>query len=167
MDSPLWTWVPAAPSLREVPFLTQVSLRSGTPAAFAVALGVSPPVEPNTVATSGELAVLWLGPDEWLVVGPPGAPLIDALAAAVKGEFASVVDVSAHRTAIDVTGPGAWDLLAHGCALDGLAPGRCAQTLLARSSVILWAIEDGYRVLVRSSFARYVAAWLDDASVEA
>ncbi|MGH7122931.1 MAG: sarcosine oxidase subunit gamma family protein, partial [Stellaceae bacterium] len=30
-------------------------------------LGISPPAEPNTVASSGEISVLWLGPDEWLV----------------------------------------------------------------------------------------------------
>jgi len=208
MDSPLSTWTPASPALRAVPFLTQVNLRSSTPAAFEPVLGVPPPTTPNTVAVSGDLAVLWLGPDEWLVIAPPlgaagsasgvvgsvspvglpvsgvvgsmlpevgprsavvgprSAPLAEALAEAVKGEFASVVDVSAHRTAIDVSGPHAWDLLAHGCALDGVAPGHCAQTMLARAGVILWRLDDGYRVLVRSSFARYVAAWLDDASVE-
>jgi sarcosine oxidase subunit gamma len=166
MDSPLSTWTPASPVLREVPFLTQVNLRSGTPAAFEPVLGVSPPTVPGAVAAAADLAVLWLGPDEWLVVGPPSAPVAERLAEAAKGEFASIVDVSAHRTAIDVTGPRAWDLLAHGCALDGVAPGHCAQTLLARAGVILWGLEDGYRVLVRSSFARYLAAWLDDASVE-
>jgi sarcosine oxidase subunit gamma len=164
MDSPLSTWTPATAALREVPLLTQVTLRSGTPAVFAPVLGVVPPVVPNTVAVAGDVAVLWLGPDEWLVVAPPSTPLAEPLAAAVSGQFASVVDVSAHRTAIDVTGPRAWDLLAHGCALDGVAPGHCAQTLLARAGVILWRRDDGYRVLVRSSFAHYLTEWLAEAA---
>jgi sarcosine oxidase subunit gamma len=164
MDSPLSTWTPASPVLREVPFLTQVNLRSGTSAAFEPVLGVSPPTVPGAVAAAADLAVLWLGPDEWLVVGPAGEPTARRLS--TVDAFASVVDVSAHRTAIDVTGPHAWDVLSQGCALDGVAPGRCAQTMVAHAAVILWRLDDGYRLLVRSSFARYLADWLDDAAVE-
>jgi sarcosine oxidase subunit gamma len=44
------------------------------------------------------------------------------------------------------------------------APGRCAQTLLARAEVILHRVdEETFRVFVRPSFAAYLRAWLDDA----
>ena len=36
--------------------------------ACEAALGVRPPTAPNTVASSGTLSVLWLGPDEYLIV---------------------------------------------------------------------------------------------------
>ena len=35
------------------------------------AVGARVPVAPNTVARAGERAIVWLGPDEWLVVSSP------------------------------------------------------------------------------------------------
>lgn len=165
--------------LAELPFLAQIDLRLDPkgPAAEAagLALGVPLPLEPCTVARSGDLAVLWLGPDQWLVVGPPGAQEdLEARLRKAAGEaHASVTDVSAQRTTLLVSGPRARDLLAHGCSLDlhprVLAPGRCAQTSLARTQVVLVAREEaraGFWVLVRSSFAGYLADWLLDAATE-
>jgi sarcosine oxidase subunit gamma len=47
-------------------------------------------------------------------------------------------------------------------------PGRCAQTLLGRAQVILQQVDETptYHVLVRGSFAPYLAAWLADAAGE-
>ena len=54
-------------------------------------------------------------------------------------------------------------MLATGCSVE-VAPGRCAQTLLARAQVILLRPElDRWWILVRPSFAPYVRAWLEDA----
>lgn len=165
--------------LAELPFLAQVNVRIDpkSPAAEAVglALGVPLPLEPNTVNQGGELAVLWLGPDEWLVVGPPGSAgkLEARLREAAGEEPASVVDVSAQRTTLLVAGPRARDLLAHGCSLDlhprSFEAGRCAQTTLARAQVVLVPRHEhkpGFWVLVRSSFAGYLADWLLDATSE-
>jgi sarcosine oxidase, subunit gamma len=80
------------------------------------------------------------------------------------------VDVSAQRTTLLVGGPRARDLLAHGCALDlhpsVFGPGSCAQTMLARAQVVLLSQQEGFLVLVRSSFAAYLAEWLLDAATE-
>lgn len=165
--------------LAELPFLTQIGLRLDPkgPAADAVgvALGVPLPLEPNTVTRARELTVLWLGPDEWLVVGEPGAgrALEARIREAAAGEPVSVTDVSAQRTTLLVSGPHARDLLAHGCSLDlhprGFAPGRCAQTTLGRTQVVLVARDRpdaGFWVLVRSSFAGYLTDWLLDAAAE-
>ncbi|MEV5149788.1 sarcosine oxidase subunit gamma family protein [Streptomyces sp. NPDC052727] len=165
--------------LAELPFLAQVNVRldAKSPAAEAVglALGFQLPLEPNTVVRSGELTALWLGPDEWLVVGLPGTQrdLQARIRAAAGDEPVSVTDVSAQRTTLLVAGPRARDLLAHGCALDlhprAFGPGRCAQTNLARTQVVLVARDEdraGFWVLVRSSFAGYLTDWLLDAAVE-
>ena len=162
--------------LAETPFLTQIDLRVDpkSPAAerIGTAIGVPLPLEPGTAVRGGDLTVLWLGPDEWLVLGPDGAApgLVERLTEAAAGEHVSVVDVSAQRTTLVVAGERARDVLAHGCALDlhprAFGPGRCAQTTLARTGVVLVADEDGFRLLVRSSFAAYAAEWLLDASVE-
>ena len=112
------------------------------------------PVEPNTVAEVDGRTVLWLGPDEWLVLGGREEDFADAAAA---------VDVSANRVVFELAGPGAAEVLATGCSVD-VAPGRCAQTLLARAQVILLRPEpDRWWLLVRPSYAPYVRAWLEDA----
>ncbi|MFG2960111.1 sarcosine oxidase subunit gamma [Streptomyces sp. NPDC048291] len=167
--------------LAELPFLAQVNVRldAKSPAADAVglALGVQLPLEPDTVVHAGEVTAVWLGPDEWLVVGRPGTEgeLESRIrTAAADAEAAvTVTDVSAQRTTLLVGGPRARDLLAHGCALDlhprAFGPGRCAQTTLARTQVVLVARDEtraGFWVLVRSSFAGYLVDWLLDAAVE-
>ncbi|MGW1811837.1 sarcosine oxidase subunit gamma [Streptomyces sp. NPDC002078] len=165
--------------LAELPFLAQVNVRLDAkgPAADAVglALGLQLPLEPNTVVHAGDVTVVWLGPDEWLVVGLRGTErdLESRIRAAAGDEPVSVTDVSAQRTTLLVGGPRARDLLAHGCSLDlhprAFGPGRCAQTTLARTQVVLVARDEsraGFWVLVRSSFAGYLADWLLDAAVE-
>lgn len=165
--------------LAELPFLAQVNVRLDPkgPAADAVglALGLQLPLEPDSVVHAGDRYALWLGPDEWLVVGPPGssADLENEIRAAAGDEPAAVTDVSAQRTTLLVAGPRARDLLAHGCSLDlhprAFGPGRCAQTTLARAQVVLVARDElraGFWVLVRSSFAGYLADWLLDAASE-
>ena len=165
--------------VREVPFLSQLDLRldpadDAARAAVEAVVGALP-VEPNTWRGDADGAVLWLGPDEWLIVGPPdGATALETRLRGALGDAAArvaIVDVSANRTAIEIARPDVRDLLAGGCPIDldprAFGPGRCAQTLLARANVLLQAIADEpiptIRLFVRPSFARYVADWLTDA----
>jgi sarcosine oxidase, subunit gamma len=149
--------------IHELPFLAQVAIRTQTP-------GSDLPTEPNTVAGDASRAALWLGPDEWLVVGPPGSEM--EFEAEFRATGATVVDVSANRTTLELRGPRFRELLEFGCPIDlhprVFGPGRCAQTLLARANVLIWYVADDpdplYRLLVRPSFAAYVAAWLADAA---
>ncbi|MGW3104519.1 sarcosine oxidase subunit gamma [Streptomyces sp. NPDC001100] len=165
--------------LAELPFLAQVNVRLDAKGAAAdsvgLALGLSLPLEPNTVVRAGELRALWLGPDEWLVVGPPDTQrdVESRIRAASGDEHVAVTDVSAQRTTLLVSGARARDLLAHGCPLDlhprAFGAGRCAQTTLARTQVVLVARDEpgaGFWVLVRSSFAGYLTDWLLDAAAE-
>ena len=175
-------------ALAEVPFTSMVNLRldslgSESSPTLGV-LGIDRMPLTGQVVHGGDLRVLGLGPDEWLVVGPSGASgvlvgdLRSSLTKALGRGAWSVVDVSAARTTIAVTGPSALDALAHGCALDldprHFGPGvrtQCAQTMLARAQVVLVAFdgpdpEPGVEILVRSSFAGYLADWLLDAAAE-
>jgi sarcosine oxidase subunit gamma len=140
--------------LRELAPVAQVDVRGAPLPGF--------PVEPNTVAEVDGREVLWLGPDEWLVLGGTEADFPDAAAA---------VDVSANRVVFELAGSAARDVLSHGCSVDlhpsVFGPGRCAQTLLARAQVILQQTDDEtFRIFVRPSFAPYVCAWLEDAMAE-
>ncbi|MQA63487.1 MAG: sarcosine oxidase subunit gamma [Actinophytocola sp.] len=187
-SSPLGAWTARlaelAPAVRvtERPFLTQLTLRvrdAQAQAAIGPALGVELPSTPCSFTRGtgphGELEVLWLGPDEYLVLARPGVQqsLEDAIRAALGDAAGAVVDVSAQRTTLALSGPRVRDVLAHGCAIDlhpSAAPtGTCVQTLLAQAGIVLLVSDAGrdeFTLLVRSSFASYLAAWLIDASVE-
>ena len=183
--SPLQPWakrfaqLPDAATIVEEPFITMVELRvdpSG-PGAAAVAslLGVELPTTPSTYAKSGDTVVIWLGPDEWLVTGSSltGPELEARLRDVVSSYGGAAVDVSGQRTTLRLSGSRSRDVLGKGCALD-LHPsvfggGAAAQTTLGQTGVILLAVDGSgadHRILVRSSFARYLADWLLDAAEE-
>jgi sarcosine oxidase subunit gamma len=184
--SPLAGWTDRlaalAPALTaaERPFRSQLTVRVSDPdavAAMGSALGVAFPSVPCTFSAGtgpfGDVEVLWLGPDEFLVVASPGlqVEIEEVLRAALGSHRGSVVDTSAQRTTVVLEGPHVRDVLAHGCSVDlhpSSAPtGTCVQTLLARTGIVLQVTgADTFTVLVRSSFAEYLAAWLSDACVE-
>ncbi|WP_375486211.1 sarcosine oxidase subunit gamma [uncultured Jatrophihabitans sp.] len=111
--------------------------------------------------------VLRLGPDEWLVLTPTAD--LGSRTTTLR-EFGVVTDVSGQRTAVELTGPRARDVLARGCAIDldpSVAPvGTCVSTLLAQTGVIVLVEPEAILLLVRSSFASYLARWLEDASTD-
>ena len=163
-----------AECFRRLAPVPQLALRgNAADPAFAGAvretLGLAVPAQPNTVASGGDAAALWLGPDEWLVVGAP-ADATERLRRAWGDIHAAAVDVSDSRVVFELAGPPALDLLAKGCSLDlherSFPAGRCAQTALARAAVILEKLDAGprFRVFVRRSFAGYLAAWLAEAA---
>jgi sarcosine oxidase, subunit gamma len=146
-------------------------------AAVGRAIDLLLPGEPNTTATRGELTALWLGPDAWLLTCPPGeaASHIGSLRDALSDVHAAITDVSDGRVALRLGGPSARDVLAKGCPLDlhprAFAAGRCAQSLLAKASVLIHLLADDARgptfdVYVARSFAHYLFAWLEDAGRE-
>ena len=158
-------------TLTTMPFIAQVGLRvePGSAAAGRVetALGLELP-EANRVSESGGRRAIWLAPDEWLVVAADGEErsLVALLEEAIAGE-GSVVDLSANRTGLELAGPDARTVLATCCALDvhprAFGPGQCAQTLIHKAGVLVEQRgDDRYLLLVRPSFAAYVAEWLLD-----
>jgi sarcosine oxidase subunit gamma len=154
----------AAVGAVEVGLLAKVNLRVDP--ALAAAARLALPAAPNTWSLSGGREVLWLGPDEWLLVAEPGsAPvIIEELESALEGVHHSLVDVSADRTVVELSGEQRLEVLTRGCGLD-LHPrswrdGRCAQTLLAGIPALLQERDHATRVLVRPSFAGHLVDWL-------
>jgi sarcosine oxidase subunit gamma len=151
--------LPAGVRITAEPFVAMADVRVDP--SDAPALGL--PTAPSTWVARGAGRAIWLGPDEWLVTGP--SP--DLAGADV------VVDVSGQRTTLRLTGDHVRAVLATGCALDlhprAFPAGSAAQTLLGLAGVVLLALDDAgtdYEVLVRTSFARYLAGWLVDAAAE-
>jgi sarcosine oxidase, subunit gamma len=158
------------------PFVAMVDVRLGAVGAEAsAALGVDLPTAPNTCVPAGTGRAVWLGPDEWLLTSTTEAPedLEARVRAAVLPLGGSATDVSAQRIGLRLTGARVRDVLAKGCSID-LHPrvfgrGSSAQTALGQAGVVLLALSDtgdDHLVLVRSSFAGYLADWLLDAALE-
>jgi sarcosine oxidase subunit gamma len=182
--SPLQPWVEHFARLSnsvaivEEPFVTMVDLRvdAAGPGAQAAAglLGVELPTTASTYAKNAD-TVIWLGPDEWLVTGTAlaGPELEARIREAVGPHGGAAVDVSGQRTTLRLSGPHSRDVLAKGTSLDlhpkAFGEGSAAETKLGQAGVVLLAVDGSgadYRILVRSSFARYLADWLLDAAEE-
>lgn len=151
-------------------------------AAVQSVLGVEPPVEPNTAANGDGLALLWLGPDEWIAIQHSATPEAEwRLAARLRealGELhAAVTEIGEQYACIHIAGAKAREVIAKGCPLD-LHPrvfggsGHCAQTHLAKTTVILHQVsadEDAgpaFDIYTRRSFSDYLWRWLADAGRE-
>jgi sarcosine oxidase, subunit gamma len=161
---------PGQVELTELSPARQIGLRLRPPYPAYLA-GLPLPLEPNRVAAMGPTRMLWLGPDEWLVVVEGAASdLLPRLERAVERRRAAVTDLSSSRAIVQIAGPRARALLETGCGLDlhprAFRAGQCAQTLLHRVPVILDQVSDapGYRVLARRSYARWLCAVLIDAA---
>lgn len=163
-------------TLREVPFLAMVSIRvqPGSPAfpRISAVLGAALPEACGQTSTSGPHTALWLGPDEWLVVSDSErGPLVADLTEALGDARGAVVDVSANRTTVELSGPSARATLEKGCPVDlrerSFRPGSAVATTLGPVPLVLWQTgATTYRLLPRGSFADYVARWLIDATRE-
>ncbi len=165
--------------LREIPFLAQIGLRvePGSPSAVALEwtlTGALPAGVGDVTELTGNRHVLWVGPDEFLLVAPDEADggtdpaqTTDELSAALGGLPGQVVDLSANRTTLELRGPRAQEVLDKSCRLD-LDPsvfpaGSALVTLLGTVGVILWRVEpDTWRIMPRASFATHTARWLLD-----
>lgn len=169
--------------IREVPFRTMVGLRAapGSAAAdrLAAHLGVRLPASCGAVTTGDGFSVLWLSPDEYLVVSGPSTPpsaeaprqLTRGLAEALGGQPGSAIDLSANRTTFELSGPMARDVLEKGCPLDlhprAFESGTAYVTTIGSVPVIVWKLEqERYWVLPRASFADFLGRWLLDAMAE-
>lgn len=172
----------ATVSLREVPFHTHLTLRAASePARQALggALGAPLPDRVGAVSSGNRdhgrpVDIIWLGPDEWLAVlddeavtGESGRELVAACDTTLQGHRGQVVDVSANRATLELSGPHARTVLDKVIHLD-LHPrefgvGRAVSTLLESVAVIVWRTgEDTWLVMPRASFTSYVARWLLD-----
>lgn len=84
-------------TMRELPCATQITLRvapgSAAGVAAATAIGGALPAEPNTVCSHGPLDVLWMGPDEWLLLSQElSADQLQRLLRPARGAATAVVD---------------------------------------------------------------------------
>ena len=153
--------------LAEIPYLSKHILRVDRQAgadAVKAALGLDLPQEPLTSSRSDDGDCLWLGPDEWLIVGGEG--VAGRIADALGGINCQLADVSDYYTVIEVVGPRARNALTKLTNLDihprAFQVGQVAGSLFGHANAWLWlkgeSTDDGptFRLVVRWSMADYL-----------
>ena len=113
------------------------------------------------------IAALCLGPDEWLLLGPPEQEreLQQRLNAALRSLPHSLVSIGHRDVAFVLRGNAAADVINAGCPLDlrmAAFPAGCtSRTLLGKAEIVLWRIEpQAFRIETARSFAAYVNEFL-------
>jgi heterotetrameric sarcosine oxidase gamma subunit len=124
-------------------------------------LGLAVPGTCRATVDAGR-ALLWLGPDEFLLLVPEGTE---------SSPLPGTVNVSHRDVGIGVTGPRAPWVINAFCALDlhrSVFPiGMCTRTMFGKAEIILWRTAvDAFRIDVARSFASYVWTCLEDARQE-
>ncbi|MGJ3259610.1 MAG: sarcosine oxidase subunit gamma [Rhodospirillales bacterium] len=172
--------------MKEIPYRGLINIRGDAADSTFVdavqkAVKLSPPVDANTVAGKASTTrIMWLGPDEWLVItsGKGAERALKALWKNLKvdGLHAAVTDSTHARTCIEISGPRAREVLQKGCSLDlhprVFGPGRSAQCIVAKTGVMLTQTatarngDPTYELYPLRSFATYLWTWLEDASAE-
>jgi len=159
----------------ELAHLGKINLRGGADMmpALKTHTGCTALPTNNSFTTIGDRQLVWLGPDEYLLLCEAGSEghLHSQLMLDLESVHAAVTNVTDGLCALSLRGPEMRRVLAKGCALDlhpaVFMPGMCAQTMLSHAAVTMMAIEDNkFTIICRTSFAPYLHDWLVDAGME-
>ncbi len=146
---------------------SRLSLRArGDLSPLNAALGLTLPARIGQRATAGEVQVICLGPDEWLLQAPEA--MTDGILSACGEVYGtlphSLVDVSAREVTFVIDGPRAVDLLTLGCPrdIDTIPVGEGRRTNLDGVTVVLWRDNAArFRVDCWHSFAPHLLHLLE------
>ena len=141
--------------------------------------GLDLPAEPSTSASGAETSLLWLGPDEWMLVTTAEEAearfgRADRALAAIHHQLVAVGD---YYTVIEVSGPRARETLMKLTTLDlhprAFKAGMVAGAMFGRTHATLWQMTDDgaeggplFRLIVRWSMADYLWCVIADAGRE-
>jgi sarcosine oxidase subunit gamma len=167
-----------AVSMREMPERGMIDLRGLTSerkflTAAREALGTDLPKAPRSSVAWGEVRILWLSVDQWLILCPRTkvAGIMAGLAQSLKGLHALAVEVSDMRAVIRLEGEGAREVLMKGTSLDLLSgdygAGVCRRMRLAEIAALLHVVDENvFDIYVFRSYAHYAWEFLAAAARE-
>ena len=159
-------------TVREIADRGMIDLRGLTSdrkfmAAAKGVLGVEQPKTPRTANSWGDIKVLWLSIDQWLILCSRDKvqALLADLRKALTGVHSLAVDVSDMRAVIRVEGEAARETLMKGCSLDLLngdyEPGTVRRMRYAEIAALLHVVEDTvFDIYVFRSYAHYTWEFL-------
>ncbi len=148
----------AAVKLEALPPATRLIIRGDAKA--LAGLGMTPPETCRAMSVGGDW-LLWLGPDEFMLI--------------TQDENVSsgpcIIDVSHRDTALRVFGPSAAWVINAFCALDlhetAFPVGMCTRTAFGKAQIVLWrTAPDTFRIEVARSLAPYIWTCLEEARRE-
>ena len=168
--------VPATAWMRAMPpamrFVLHGDVRVRT--AAAPVWGVAFAEQPCRAVLGNGRATLWLGPDEYLLLGADAASEVaaaDALERSLSAMPHALVNISHRQFALEVSGSHAATILSGACPLD-LDPGEfpvgmCTRTVLAKADIVLWRTrDDAFQLEVWRSFSGYATGLLREIARE-
>jgi sarcosine oxidase subunit gamma len=142
--------------------------------AVASVLGLDLPLQPRTSESKGEIAVLWLSVDQWLITLPyqEAALLAGRLQAALGDHHALVVDLSDARSIFRISGLGAREVVMKGASADlthtDYRAGTVRRLGFAELAAMVHVVSDRPEILdlyVFRSVGHYVREFLETAAM--
>ena len=138
---------------------------------FSEVLGMDIPRVPNTATVHDTYSVLWLGPEEWLLIVPESDEDLIASELSHDGadDWAVAIIVSDHYSIITIQGSETAEVLAQACGIDThpqkFSIGQCCRCAFARTTAIVRPLDSrgAYELIFESSFLRYAEHWLSRA----
>jgi sarcosine oxidase subunit gamma len=175
--------VPATEWMQAVPPAMRFILHgdAGARAAASPVWGVGFAEESCRAMVGDQSATLWLGPDEYLLLGRADGSNADVAAAEAAAAEAleralgalphALVNISHRQFGLEVHGPHAATILSGACPLDldlsEFPVGMCTRTVLAKADIVLWRTgDDAFHVEVWRSFSAYVTGLLSEIALE-
>ena len=159
----------------EMAHLGKLNLRADKSANKIVksATGCAFPPAANKFTSAGDRYVVWLGPNEFMIICEAGKDeeLANSIDTSLQKEHCAVTNITDALSAFHLQGIAVRQVLAKGCSLDlhpkFFAAGDCAQSLLSQASITMLAVSEiDFIVICRTSFASYLHDWLYDAALE-
>ena len=147
--------------IQELPFVNKINLRLNPNNNVGMSscgkiLGAVLPIKPNTYVQNEKVKIIWLGPDEWIIINDQENELFIKLKNALGDLEASVTDVSENRTIIRLSGKKVMTLLSKFLVLDlekNLGgQSSCAQTFFVKVPILLIRNNDNNQIPVIDIF---------------
>ena len=147
--------------IQELPYVNKINLRLDPNnnvymSSCSKILGVVLPTKPNTYVQNEKVKIIWLGPDEWMVINDQENELFIKLKNELGDLEASVTNISENRTIIRLSGKKIITLLSKFLVLDlekNLGTqSSCAQTLFVKVPILLVRNDDNNQIPVIDIF---------------
>ena len=162
--------------IQELPYVDKINLRldpnnNDYMSICGKILGAVLPTKPNTYVQNEKVKIIWLGPDEWMVINDQENELFIKLKNELGDLEASVTNVSENRTIIRLSGKKIITLLSKFLVLDlekNLGTqSSCAQTFFVKVPILLVRNDDNNQapvidIFTNRSHANYIYNLLVD-----
>ena len=166
--------------IKEITSIAKLNIRGKTREFFTSVeknLNIILPTEVNTSSSNKDITVMWLSPDEWMIVSNKFINKVtnqyefekDLFDKISKTNLGAVTDVTDQFVTINLEGKNVYELFSSGSPFNfnefKNKKGAVAQTLLNHIDVIFHLInENSINLFVRRSFSEHLWSWINDSA---